>query len=231
MFILMHVEKVEDSLSEEATIKKHKDSSCSNEIIKLSELVAEASFLIRMYMLHEAEVLYTEALKLQPQNLHLYLCRSRCRVDNEKYLLAIEDIDTILIVTPTNAAAILIKANAYYHIGDFEKALLWYHNGLKVKPLQDFQTGIGRAQTAIIKTIDLFDKEKIARMIKYEQNLKKKGRSKEHEIPVFKNEKTITKIANLEHNLLEELHEVTHYLSLGLPFFELVKNRVDTTNK
>jgi tetratricopeptide (TPR) repeat protein len=114
--------------NEEPTKKKPKIPSIPNDIIKLSELVAEASVLIRLHRLLEAEVLYTEAITMQPENLHLYLCRSRCRIDSERYLLAIEDTNKILKVTPTNATAILIKANAYYYNGYFEESLIWYHS-------------------------------------------------------------------------------------------------------
>ena len=46
------------------------------------------------------------------------------------------------------------KANALYHMGDFEYALVYYHRGSKLRPdLNEFTLGIHKAQEAINNSI------------------------------------------------------------------------------
>ena len=46
--------------------------------------------------------------------------------------MALEDINTVLEVTPCSRAY-LIKGDALYHLGDFEHALVYYHRALARK--------------------------------------------------------------------------------------------------
>lgn len=46
------------------------------------------------------------------------------------------------------------KAEALYHMGEFEFALVFYHRGQKLRPqIQQFRLGIQKAQEAIIHVI------------------------------------------------------------------------------
>lgn len=50
--------------------------------------------------------------------------------------------------------AIFQKAEALYHLGDFEHSLMYYHRGLKIRPeLEEFRLGVQKAQEAIENTI------------------------------------------------------------------------------
>jgi hypothetical protein len=47
------------------------------------------------------------------------------------------------------ARGILQKAETLYTTGDFEFALVFYHQGYKLRPDQEFKVGIQKAQEAI----------------------------------------------------------------------------------
>jgi hypothetical protein len=50
--------------------------------------------------------------------------------------------------------AIFQKAEALYHLGDFEHSLMFYHRGLRLRPeLAGFRLGVQKAQEAIENTI------------------------------------------------------------------------------
>jgi tetratricopeptide (TPR) repeat protein len=72
----------------------------------------------------------------------------------------------MLLVTPRQSAqhftslyflpfqAQFQKAEAHYCMGQFEKALVYYHRGHKLRPeLHEFRLGIQKAQEAIINSV------------------------------------------------------------------------------
>ena len=49
---------------------------------------------------------------------------------------------------------LLLKAESYYQMGQFEFALMFYHRGHKLRPeVEDFRKGIQKAQEAIDNSI------------------------------------------------------------------------------
>lgn len=53
-----------------------------------------------------------------------------------------------------NVLAIYQKAEALYHLGDFEHSLVFYHRGLHVRPeLEQFRLGVQKAREAIENAI------------------------------------------------------------------------------
>lgn len=54
-------------------------------------------------------------------------------------------------------SAIYQKAEALYHLGDFEHSLVFYHRGLHVRPeLEQFRLGVQKAREAIENAIGKF---------------------------------------------------------------------------
>lgn len=50
--------------------------------------------------------------------------------------------------------ALYQKAEALYHLGNFEHSLMYYHRGLRIRPeLEGFRLGVQKAQEAIENTI------------------------------------------------------------------------------
>ncbi|KAI5736721.1 hypothetical protein M8J76_006404 [Diaphorina citri] len=66
--------------------------------------------------------------------------------------VAINFVKKALELNPTDKNA--LKAEALYHLGDFEHSLMYYHRGLKIRPeLEEFRLGVQKAQEAIENTI------------------------------------------------------------------------------
>lgn len=66
---------------------------------------------------------------------------------------ALDDAEAALnkkIKDSNNARAIYYKAEALYHLGDFELSLVFYYRGMKVRPEFDqFRLGVQKAKEAI----------------------------------------------------------------------------------
>ncbi len=59
--------------------------------------------------------------------------------------------------------AMYLKAEAYFHTGDFETALMFYHRGIHLAPVDDaeFRHGVTKCADAIQKTIDSIHPDKL----------------------------------------------------------------------
>lgn len=67
---------------------------------------------------------------------------------------ALEDAETALGLRKNYIPALYQKAEAFYHLGNFEYSLMYYHRGLQLRPLlENFRLGVQKAQEAIINTI------------------------------------------------------------------------------
>jgi len=57
-------------------------------------------------------------------------------------------------INPDLSAGMFQKAEALYHLGDFEHSLMFYHRGLRLRPeMTMFRLGVQKAQEAIENTI------------------------------------------------------------------------------
>lgn len=83
------------------------------------------------------------------------IARSKCHLllgDPQK---ALDDVEAALrlIVSPSdsrNATAVYSKAEALYHLGDFEMSLVYYYRGMKIRPeYGQFRLGIQKSRNAI----------------------------------------------------------------------------------
>ncbi|KAI8916226.1 hypothetical protein EDD86DRAFT_13176 [Gorgonomyces haynaldii] len=173
----------------------------TEQMILISSLIAEADVLMRLYQYPAADRLYSKAIELQPENLHLLMCRSRCRALNGNSKGSLEDANAILKLDPKNVTGLLCKADAFFAEGDFENAMVWYYRGQAVRPDHDeFAHGIIRSRVAIERALNAFDVDQVKDMLKRGQKIeseRKQAAIKKptHEDPV------------LDHNLLEELFE------------------------
>ncbi|KAK0172147.1 hypothetical protein PV328_005499 [Microctonus aethiopoides] len=66
---------------------------------------------------------------------------------------ALEDAEAALnekVKDPNNARAMFYKAEALYHLGDFELSLVYYYRGMRIRPEFDqFRLGVQKAKEAI----------------------------------------------------------------------------------
>ena len=83
------------------------------------------------------------------------IVRGGCKVRLSRALEALEDVDPVLDDNPKHPLALHVKADALYHLGNFEHALVFYQRGLR-NSTQDpeiFRLGIRRATKAIKNAI------------------------------------------------------------------------------
>lgn len=92
-------------------------------------------------------------MELSPNDKTALLSRSKCYLLLGEPQKALEDAESVLtekVKDPNNPKAIYYKAEALYHLGDFELSLVYYHRGIKIRPEFDqFRLGIQKAKEAI----------------------------------------------------------------------------------
>ncbi|KAL0273998.1 UNVERIFIED_CONTAM: hypothetical protein PYX00_006543 [Menopon gallinae] len=95
-----------------------------------------------------------KALELNPGDKNSLVARSKCYLLLGEPSLALQDAETALQSDKTFIRAIHQKAEALYHLGDFEHSLMYYHRGHRLRPeLEIFRLGVQKAQEAIENTI------------------------------------------------------------------------------
>jgi tetratricopeptide (TPR) repeat protein len=134
-----------------------------------SQMIAEADYFLCKQDYEEAANKYGAALKLDPNNNHVLICRSHCRVLLGDCVGAEEDADAILKNNPTNVKAYLCKANALFCGGKFEESLIWYWRGKNQKPeIAEFEIGIKKCEESINNVISKAKAERMKAHIEKE---------------------------------------------------------------
>ncbi|XP_011304650.1 V-type proton ATPase catalytic subunit A isoform 2 [Fopius arisanus] len=94
-----------------------------------------------------------KALELSPNDKNALLARSKCYLLLGEPQKALEDAEAALnerVKDPGNARAMYYKAEALYHLGDFELSLVYYYRGMRIRPEFDqFRLGVQKAKEAI----------------------------------------------------------------------------------
>lgn len=96
-----------------------------------------------------------QAMRIDDDEPLVRIERGVCKVRQSLSLEALENVDPVLLENPRHPLALHVKADALYHLGDFEHALVYYHRGLRYST-QDpeiFRLGIRRAVKAIKNAI------------------------------------------------------------------------------
>ncbi|XP_052130443.1 uncharacterized protein LOC127751261 [Frankliniella occidentalis] len=95
-----------------------------------------------------------QALLLDPAHKAALLERSQCYQQLGQPRLALLDAEDALDLDKTSNAAFLHKARALYAMGHFEKALVMFHRGSRLRPDNPaFREGIHRCREAIMNII------------------------------------------------------------------------------
>lgn len=94
-----------------------------------------------------------QALELSPADKNALIARSKCYLLLGEPQKALEDAEAALQENskdPSNARAMYYKAEALYHLGDFELSLVYYYRGMRIRSEFDgFRLGVQKAQEAI----------------------------------------------------------------------------------
>ena len=90
---------------------------------------------------------------MSPNDKNALIARSKCHLLLGEPQKALEDAEAALhgrAKDPHNAKALFSKAEALYHLGDFELSLVFYYRGMKIRPEFDqFRLGVQKAKEAI----------------------------------------------------------------------------------
>ncbi|XP_053299034.1 outer dynein arm-docking complex subunit 4 isoform X2 [Pleuronectes platessa] len=98
---------------------------------------------------------FTTALTLRPDEKNGLVCRSRCYLHMGQFENALRDSEASLNDDKTFCEGLYQKAEALYHMGELEFALVFYHRGQKLRPqMQEFRLGIQKAQDDIVTCIN-----------------------------------------------------------------------------
>ncbi|XP_008328173.1 outer dynein arm-docking complex subunit 4 isoform X2 [Cynoglossus semilaevis] len=115
-----------------------------------STLVADGSWLYLKGEYKKAIESYTTALTLRPNEKSCLIGRSKCYLKLGQHENALRDAEASLKEDKTFFEGLHQKAEALYHMGEFEFALVFYHRGQKLRPqIQEFRLGIQKSQEAI----------------------------------------------------------------------------------
>ena len=101
----------------------------------------------------------------------------QCRLD--QYEEAIADADTALKQNRNNTKAISVKAEALFGSGQFEKALVYFEMGYKIRKDAKIFQGISKCRQAILSTLGddgiVFKKEHVEIVLAKLENTKEEG--------------------------------------------------------
>ncbi|XP_037111475.1 tetratricopeptide repeat protein 25 isoform X1 [Syngnathus acus] len=153
------------------------ESECKNPKAKgvFSTLMADGDWLLLKGECEKAVESYSTALTLKPEDKDCFVGRSKCYLKVGQYEKALRDAEAslqedhsffevcVFDITLNNCVEQMIqlfffyfneglyqKAEALYCLGEFEFALVFYHQGLKLRPqVHEFQLGIQKAHEAI----------------------------------------------------------------------------------
>ncbi|MBV8359588.1 MAG: sulfotransferase [Deltaproteobacteria bacterium] len=97
-------------------------------------------------MLDEAELLLQATLRLAPNYLAARLDLAQVLIDEQKYLRACQEIDTLLRLEPGNSYYLSLYAAAYVGLGEYEPAIALYRQLLAASPSSaDLRVSLGNA--------------------------------------------------------------------------------------
>ncbi|XP_070187782.1 filaggrin-like isoform X3 [Littorina saxatilis] len=109
---------------------------------------------------------FTKALEMKAGDKTCLVTRSKCHLMLGNSAAALADAEVALeheeVGKGKDIRALNMKAEALYQKGDFESALVYFHQGNKLRPeLQEFRLGIQKSQEAINNSIGKPDSVKL----------------------------------------------------------------------
>ncbi|XP_065203319.1 outer dynein arm-docking complex subunit 4 [Planococcus citri] len=95
-----------------------------------------------------------KALELNPYDKNALVARSKCHLMMGNASLALKDAEQALTEDKSFIKGLYQKAEALYHLAQFEYSLMYFHRGLHIRPqMENFRLGVHKAQQAILNTI------------------------------------------------------------------------------
>jgi tetratricopeptide (TPR) repeat protein len=82
----------------------------------------------------EAAAAYTEAIRVEPENLDAYFNRALTYILLGQAKPAMNDLNRVISSKPNDRHAYFAMSEAYSLINDREKAFEWYERGINIRP-------------------------------------------------------------------------------------------------
>ncbi|XP_032671773.1 tetratricopeptide repeat protein 25 isoform X2 [Odontomachus brunneus] len=125
----------------------------SSIVVRNALMVNEATVHVKNGNYNKAISLYNQALDLNPNDKNALIARSKCHLLLGESQKALDDAEAALRLNPkdsSNSKAVYCKAEALYHLGDFEMSLVYYYRGMRIRPeFGQFRLGVQKAKDAI----------------------------------------------------------------------------------
>ena len=150
--------KIDEETGEQVVVKKKNLNPISREDaqnLEYKALVSEGGTLYRAKEYRRAIDAFTLAMEKQKEDQNILIDRANCYIQVGQPEDALKDIDNVLRSHPNNPRAILTKAEAYFSMGEFEFALVFFQRGISIrKDMSAFKDGITKCKSAILDSIN-----------------------------------------------------------------------------
>jgi tetratricopeptide (TPR) repeat protein len=98
---------------------------------------------------------FTKAININKETLGILVDRANCYIQVGDPRAALTDINAVLTVKPEDTRAMLAKAEAFFSMGEFEFALVFFQRGYAIRTdVIGFRDGITKAKSAIMDSIN-----------------------------------------------------------------------------
>ncbi|KAL1124244.1 hypothetical protein AAG570_002014 [Ranatra chinensis] len=138
-------------------MKRKQDRSKALEIPEETQpntLMALAKYHTNVGNLRLAIGCINKALELNEADKKALVARSKCHLLSGQPAQALRDAQAALDIDKSFAKGLYQKAEALYHLGEFEQSLMYHHRGLSIRPqMKGFKLGVQKAQEAIENVI------------------------------------------------------------------------------
>lgn len=156
------ITKTDEETGEQIVVKKKATGKPITkedaQMLEYKALVSEGGTLYRAKEYRRAIDAFTQAMDKQKDDQNILIDRANCYIQVGQPEDALRDIDSVLQDNPSNPRAILTKAEAYFSMGEFEFALVFFQRGLSVrKDMSAFRDGVTKCKSAILDSINGVD--------------------------------------------------------------------------
>lgn len=154
----VEIKKDEETGEEIAVPKKPAGKPITKEDAQALEyraIVAEGKTLYHAKECRRAIEAFTTAMEKQKDDQSVLIDRANCYIQVGQPEDALRDVDLVLRDHPGSPQAILTKAEAYFSMGEFEFALVFFQRGQSIrKDIVAFRDGVTKCKSAILDSIN-----------------------------------------------------------------------------
>ena len=156
------ITKIDEETGETVVIKKKPAGKPITkedaQMLEYKALVDEGNALYRAKEYRRAIEVYSQAMDKQKDDQSILIDRANCYIQVGQPEDALRDLNVVLRDNQNNPRAILAKAEAYFAMGEFEFALVFFQRGLSVRrDMSGFKDGVTKCKSAILDAINGVD--------------------------------------------------------------------------